>query len=213
MKRLIRNFEDSMAAVAFAEAGDERTAREIMNEMTAAAGDRRSIAVKDERVDSLIRKHDRTEEAIVFAEAGEHEYARELLRRNDSERKKILVVGGEEGFSDKLVHYAVGMAERMGYEIVALNVIPAGNRLFSMLNEKVREELRARTAEEAEAFKKRAEERNILFSHNVKFGDFDKSIKEAHREFKRISFVLTEPEHVTEKSPAKAGIPVFCLDV
>jgi len=213
MKRFIRNFEDSMAAVAFAESGDEKTARQIMSEMDTDGSERKSISVKDERVESLINKHDRTEEAIVFAEAGEHEYARELLKKDDSERKKILVVGGEEGFSKKLVHYAIGMAERMGYEIVALNVIPAGNRLFSMLNEKVREELRERTAKEAETFRRKAEEKRILFSHNVKFGDFDKSIKEAHKEFKRISFVLTEPEHITEKSPAKAGIPVFCLDV
>ncbi len=213
MKKLIKNFEDSMAAVAFAEAGDDRTARQIMKEMTASKRDEASIKVKDERVESLIEKHERTEEAIVFAEAGEHEYARELLRKDDSERKKILVVGGEEGFSKKLIHYALGMAERMNYEIVALNVIPVGNRLFSMLNESVRTELRERTEKEAETFRKKAEEKNIPFTHHVKFGDFNKSIKEAHRDFKRVSFVLTEPEHITTGSPAKASIPVFCLDV
>jgi len=213
MKRFIKNFEDSMAAAAFAESGDEKTARRIINEPGMTKRECGSIMVKDERVGSLIKKHDRTEEAIVFAEAGVHEYARDLLKRDDNEKKKILVVGGEEGFSKKLIHYAVGMAERMDYEIVALNVIPAGNRLFSLLNEKVRKELGERTEKEAEPFRKKAEEKNILFSHNVKFGDFDRSIKEVHREFKRISFVLTEPEHVTERSPAKAGIPVFCLDV
>ena len=213
MENLIKNFEDSMAAVAFAESGDEKTARQIINEMRMTKKEGRSIKVKDERVESLIKKHERTEEAIVFAEAGEYEYAREILKRDDNEKKKILVVGGEEGFSKKLVHYALGMAERMDYEIVALNVIPAGNRLFSLLNEKVREELRERTAKEADDFRKKADEKGILFSHNVRFGDFDKSIKDANKDFKRISVVLTEPEHVADRSPAKAGIPVFCLDI
>ncbi|MEC4684212.1 MAG: universal stress protein [Nitrospirota bacterium] len=213
MKNFIKNFEDSMAAVAFAESGDEKTARQIISEMRMTKKEGRSLNVKDERVESLIKKHERTEEAIVFAEAGEYEYAREILKRDDNEKKKILVVGAEEGFSEKLVHYALGMAERMDYEIVALNVIPAGNRLFSLLNEKVREELRERTVREADTFRKKAEDKDILFSHNVRFGDFDKSIKDAHKDFKRISFVLTEPEHVADRSPAKAGIPVFCLDI
>ena len=124
MKRFIKNFEDSMAAVAFAESGDEKTARQIINEMEMRKEESKSIKVKDERVESLIEKHERTAEAIVFAEAGEHEYARELLKKDAKEKKKILVVGGEEGFSEKLIHYAIGMADRMNYEIVALNVIP-----------------------------------------------------------------------------------------
>ena len=33
MKRFIKDFEDSMAAAAFAEAGDFKTARNILNEM------------------------------------------------------------------------------------------------------------------------------------------------------------------------------------
>lgn len=212
IKRFIKNFEDTMAAVAFAESGDERSARRILHEMEGAKKEEDPpVRVKDERVESFLERHERTEEAIVFAQAGEQEYARELLRREDEERRKILVVGGEEGFSDKLVHYALGMAERMNYEIVAINVVPMGNRLFSMLTEKVRAELRERTEQGAEAFRRKAEEKKIPFSHLVKFGDFEKSIKETHKEYKRISFVLSEPEHITDRSSAKSGIPVFCL--
>ncbi|GBD99475.1 hypothetical protein BMS3Abin07_01512 [bacterium BMS3Abin07] len=211
MKKFLRDFEDSMAAAAFAQAGDIETAREIMSELEEIKKEIEALEVKDERVESLLEKHDRTEEAIVFAEAGESDYAREIIRKGEQERKKILVVGGEEGFSDMLLNYAMGMAERMNYDIVTINAIPVGKRLFSFLNDNIREELKSRAEEKVEIFRKEAEKRNIIFSHTVKFGDPDKSIKEAHKEFKRISFILTEPEHVTGNASSRASIPVFCL--
>ena len=71
MKKFLRDFEDSMAAAAFAQAGDIETAREIMSELEEIKKEIEALEVKDERVESLLEKHDRTEEAIVFAEAGE----------------------------------------------------------------------------------------------------------------------------------------------
>ncbi len=213
MKRFIKDFEDSMAAAAFAEAGDFKTARNILNEMGESKEEMKSVKVKDERMDSLMKKHDRTEEAIVFAQAGEHEYARELMKKTEEERKKILVVGGEEGFSEKLINYAISMAERMNHDIIALNVIPVGRRLFSFLNDKVKDELRRDAEAAVEAFMQKALENKINFDHTVKFGDFDRAIREAHREHKRVSFVLAEPEQLADRgSPEKASsIPVFCL--
>lgn len=212
MKRLIKDFEDSMAAAAFAEAGDFKTARNILNEMKESK-ETKTVKVKDERIESLMKNHDRTEEAIVFAQAGEHEYARELIKKGQEERKKILVVGGEEGFSEKLVHYAISMAERMNHDIVALNVVPVGKRLFSFLNDKVKEELHKSAETAVETFKLKAFEKELNFDHNVKFGDFDRAIREAHKEHKRVSFVLAEPEQVIEATSTKkrTSIPVFCL--
>jgi len=213
MKRLIKDFEDSMAAAAFAEAGEFSTARNILNEMKESKEEMKTVKVTDERIDSFMKKHDRTEEAIVFAQAGVHEYARELIQKGQEERKKILVVGGEEGFSEKLIHYAISMAERMNHDIVALNVVPVSKRLFSFLNEKVKEDLRKSAETAVESFKRRALEKQLKFDHTVKFGDFDRAIRETHREHKRVSFVLAEPEQVVEGNSAKkrASIPVFCL--
>ena len=212
VKRLIKDFEDSMAAAAFAEAGDFRTAENIMNEMTQTKKEMKAVSVKDERVETLIKRHDRTEEAIVFAQAGEHEYARELVRKNYEERKKILVVGGEDGFSEKIIHYAISLAERMDHDIVALNVVPMGKKLFSFLQDKVKEEVHKRAEEAVEQFRLKALENDLQFNHSVKFGDFDRAVKDAHKENKRVSFVLAEPEQLAENSnPKRASIPVFCL--
>ena len=162
--------------------------------------------------ESLSDKHDRAMEAITFAEAGEHDHARELLKKDEtkaSEREKILVVGHEEGFSETLVNYALGMAERMNYEIAALNVIPMSKRLVSFLNEKVRDELQTNLKDEAESFKMKALEKNIPFNYTVKFGETDRIIKELNGELTSVSFVLTEPEDISDEN-ANMTIPVFC---
>jgi 23S rRNA pseudoU1915 N3-methylase RlmH len=211
MKRFLKDFEDSMAAAAFAQEGDPDTALEMMSERNEGDQGKKNIKVKDERAKSFIEKHDTTEEAIAFAQAGEQDYARELLKRDESERKKILVVGGEEGFSEALTAYAIGMADRMNFEITALNVIPGGKRIFSFLNDNEKKELLERAEEMASKFSSKAAEKNITFVHTVKFGESEKVIKDLHREVKRIAFVLTEPETLSDDNTSRASIPVFCL--
>jgi cellobiose-specific phosphotransferase system component IIA len=72
MKRLLKKIEGAMAAVAFAEAGEFETAREIMREQPDAA---QSPGIADSTtIDDLISM------AITFAEAGEYEKAKEILK-------------------------------------------------------------------------------------------------------------------------------------
>lgn len=213
MKKFLKNFEDAMAAAAFAQAGETETAVEIMEESRASRKREKELRVQDERPQSILERHDAVEEAIVFAQAGEHEYAQKVLEETKKENQKILVVGGEEGFSDKLMDYALNMAGRMNHEIVALNIIPVGKQLFRFLSEKkVTEELQAKPEKGAAIFRAKTETREIAFQHMVKFGGFDRVIKDIHREIRRISFVLTEPDHICdEESCANASIPVFCM--
>lgn len=214
MRNFLNDFQDTMAAAAMAQEGDHNTAKEIMDESHHFRKMEKAVKVKKERVENMIEQHDRTEEAIVFAQAGEQTVAREILKEAKQVKKKILVVGGEEGFSEKVIDYAVGMAGRMKYEIVALNVIPVGKQFFRFLNEKkMTEEFQEKPEKGAMAFRKASEEHNIAFRHMVKFGGFDRVVKDIHREIHRISFVLTEPDHLCEgASDCKVtSIPVFCM--
>jgi len=199
MKRILKKFENAMAAVAFAEAGEDKIARELLNESIP------SEAVSKVKKASFAEK---TMEAITFAEAGEHEHAKALIKGTVS-KEKLLVVGSEEGFSERLVNHAINMAERMGYEITALNVIPVGMRIFSVLQDKVKEELKGKTEKEAEAFSAKASKMRIPFTHTVKFGNLDKIVREVNRECKETLFIVTEPEHVSDDS--NAAIPVYCI--
>ena len=211
MKRLLRNIEDSMTAITFAEAGEVETARAMMNE-TRRPREVKKRRVKEKGAETLTEKQDRTMEAITFAEAGEHEYARGLLKKDEKiEKNKLLFIGNEEGFSEMLMNYALGMATRMHYDIAAVNVIPVGRRLYSILNQKIRQDLRDRAEQGAEYFRIKAGEKNVPFAHSVKFGEPDKIVNEVHKEFKRVSFVLSESEIVCDESSSRVSIPVFCL--
>ena len=73
-------------------------------------------------------------EAITFAEAGQHDYAEDVLMevQEKEESKKLVVVGKESTFSQEIIDYAIDMAERMSYEIVALNTAPLSCETFKL---------------------------------------------------------------------------------
>ncbi|MEW6601301.1 MAG: hypothetical protein AB1499_10040 [Nitrospirota bacterium] len=84
MSKLSRIFENTMAAVAFAEAGEAATARQILNE-DAILG-LAAVQLKDKihlTVDDLISM------AITFAEAGEHEKAASILKEAEENLSSI----------------------------------------------------------------------------------------------------------------------------
>jgi hypothetical protein len=200
MKRIVKKFENAMAAVAFAEEGEDKIARELINESIPAE------TVSKVKKESFAEK---TMEAITFAEAGEHEHAKAIMKREPVSKEKLLVVGSEEGFSERLVSHSIKMAKRLGYEIEALNVIPVGMRIFSVLQDKVKDELKLKTEKDAATFNTKATELKIRFTHAVKFGNRDKIIREISRECEETLFIVTEPEHVSDE--VNAAIPVYCI--
>ncbi|MEW6602351.1 MAG: tetratricopeptide repeat protein [Nitrospirota bacterium] len=70
----MKDFEDVMAAVSFAEAGEFDTAREMLGE-----GSPVTDKILDVRRGAVLSLDDLTSMAITFAEAGEHEKALEIL--------------------------------------------------------------------------------------------------------------------------------------
>ncbi|SFM65111.1 universal stress protein [Thermodesulforhabdus norvegica] len=171
--------------------------------------------VKVEKRSTLREAVEASTEAITFAEAGLGDHARQVMARADAEPKKVLVVSHEDCFSRAVVEYALGFAERMGYEIVAMNVLQIADRpetvapYCSLIEERFKENAKESVAE----FYREAERRGIPFMHMVKVGPLDKCIKEAVGELKRVEFVISEPEahpevvHETEKTV----IPVYAV--
>ena len=170
------------------------------------------VSVQNRQAETLVEKVDRYTEAITFAEAGLQDYAQELITEEKNEKAKVLVVGNEERFSRRVLDYTVGLAERMGYEIIALNVSPfaeQSSKLLGSYSEKLQEQFRAKCEEWATTLRRTCEEKDIPLTHLVKFGDVDHCIKEVHEEMRRVEFVITEPESCSEDG--KVAIPVFCV--
>lgn len=174
-------------------------------------GEQKEVAVKNRQAQALRKRIERQTEAIAFAEAGLHKQAQDLIQAELAEKEKVLVVGHEDTFSEPVMQYAVGLAERMGHEIIALNVSPVRTESSSLepYCDMVCEKFRARSEESAVRFRRACKEKGIPFSHMIKFGEVDQCIKEIHEESLRVEFVVTEPESCPDEG--SVTIPVFCM--
>jgi len=144
-------------------------------------------------------------EAITFAEAGEHEHAETLFQTDVPEEKKagkLLVIGRESTFSREVIEYALDMAKRLSYEILALNTAPLSCdtfRLFSSSQKKVCENFQALSEKNARPFQEEAEKLGIPFDHVIRFSERDEALEELNRKFENIEFVVSDTE---EEQPA-----------
>jgi len=171
--------------------------------------------VKARKKSTLRESVDSHLEAITYAEAGEHALARETLAQLEAQRRKILVVGGEGRFSQPVIEYAVSFAERMGYEIVALNVlpVPAKSPKLAPYCDDLAKEFEVACRESEGQFAQICREKNIPFTHVVRAGDVEECIEEIHSEFRRIEFVISEPDLDPNAVPEGENVvvPVYAL--
>ena len=140
---------------------------------------------------------DKYQEAITFAEAGESEYAMETMAEQKEERAptKLLVVGRESTFSKEILDYALDMAQRMSYEILALNTAPLSCdtfKLFSNSRDQLCEEFKSLSEKNAAMFQQAAAEKGIAFDHIVMFSETEEALQEVTRDNKNIAFVVSE---------------------
>ena len=142
-------------------------------------------------------KMDKYQEAITFAQAGESEYAMETMaeKKEAQAPTKLLVMGRESDFSKEIIDYALEMAERMSYEILALNTAPLSCetfKLFSSSRNQVCEEFKSMSEKNAGLFQEAAVEKGIPFHHIVMFSEPEEALQSITRENKDIAFVVSE---------------------
>jgi DNA-binding GntR family transcriptional regulator len=157
-------------------------------------------------------KFDDLMEAITFAEAGEAEHASriaaEVFPEAAARKGRILAVGGHAGFSRDMIEDGIGLAERLEFGIVALTVSPALSRVVARLGGRSRVR---RLGRSAEAFRAKAEERGVPFIHAIRNGDPDRAVADIQRTFRRIAFLLIEPDLAPKARFASVNVPIFYL--
>jgi hypothetical protein len=117
-------------------------------------------------------------------------------------RRKILVIGNEDKFSEEVMDYTVHLAERLDYDILALNVSP------TVWNG---EAFKQRAMASAKALKHKALQRGIRSEHVVKFGDLGASVEELNLQTKRIEFVITDSGVNREEVGREVTVPLFSV--
>jgi hypothetical protein len=157
---------------------------------------------------SFSGKMDQYQEAITFAEAGEaavEDGVQEVTPVEES--RKLVVVGRESIFSQEIIDYAIDMAERMSYEIVALNTAPLSCETFKLSNsrDQICTDFQMLSEANVLPFREEAEKRGIPFTHVVKFSDSYEVLKELRKEIGEFEFVISEEEHDTAADRAESG--------
>lgn len=142
-------------------------------------------------------KLDKYQEAITFAEAGEAEHAMAAMAEQAEEEQtmQLLVAGRESTFSKEIIDYALDMAQRMSYEILALNTAPLSCdtfKLFANSRDQLCEDFKSLSEKNAAMFQQAAAEKEIAFNHIVMFSEADEALQEVTRNNKNIAFVVSE---------------------
>jgi hypothetical protein len=162
------------------------------------------------RQSSLQDDYDQAMLAVSFAQAGAQEEARQVLRQRG--QRKILVVTREDAFTEPVMEYATSLAERLGYELIALNVGgSAPDNAASGYRQHMQEEFARRAAVSFAALQQKAAARNIPATHVVKFGDVGRTVADINREYRRVELMITDSRYREEAVAARVNLPVFSL--
>jgi hypothetical protein len=153
---------------------------------------------------------DHYQEARSNAEEGRKEDAPEAIadKTTVEAAKKLVVVGRESVFSQEIIDYALEMAERMSYEIIALNTAPLSCetfKLFSSSRNKICEDFEDLSKKNVRSFQEAAEKKGIPFTHVVKFSESYEVLKELKVEIGEFEFVVTEMEEQENTSGTEDG--------
>lgn len=164
------------------------------------------ILNKIRRKFSILRdKFSKYQEAITFAQSNDSEYVSEIMNWNKSDKitseiKKekvsptlLLVMGGKNPFSEKIIEYALEMAQRMSYNILALNTAPLSCNTFKSFSshKQICNEFKTISEKNIINFKERAKNLGISFNHVVLFEEPEDALKFVNSNYD-IAFVISE---------------------
>ena len=141
--------------------------------------------------------------------------APDLTSNNSSEvKRKILVVGKDYAFTSGVVDYAANLSQRLGYDIIAMNVNPAlgqSGKFFSPYNQHLRGKFTQRAATAWTTVAAELARQGIHSEHVVKFEGLTGAIKDLNHEIKRIDFVITDAGIKDEEITGEIPLPVFSI--
>ena len=135
------------------------------------------------------QRNDKRQETMAAAEAPKPEGAPAAIQG------KLVVMGRESTFSSEVMDYAIDMARRMSFEILALNSAPLSCdsfSLFSTSRNKLCDEFQSISKDNALAFRQNAESKGIPFTHVVKFDEPEQALSCVQQEFGKIEFVISD---------------------
>jgi hypothetical protein len=129
-------------------------------------------------------------------------------------KRKIMVVGKGATFTTAVMDYATSLAQRLGYDLIAMNVNPALEQMVKMFSP-YNQHMRAKFVQQAGAawalIEPELQAQGIHGEHTVKFEDVAVAVKALNHEIKRIDFVITDAGITAEDITGEIPLPVFSI--
>jgi hypothetical protein len=129
-------------------------------------------------------------------------------------KRKILVVGKNYTFTNGVIDYAASLSQRLGYDIIAMNVNPAlaqAGKFFSPYNQHLRGKFTDRARSAWAGVEPELTRQGIFSEHVVKFEGLAGAIKDLNHAVKRIDFVITDAGIIDEEITGEIPLPVFSI--
>ncbi len=158
------------------------------------------------------RKESQVEAGLAAAEAGVREPEAKAPPEIEVKRK-VLVVAKDYSFTTGVVDYAVNLAERLGYDLVAVNLEPRlePGGFFSPYQQHLRTKF-TQTAKAAwQMVLPELTSRGIRCEHVIKFAGVARAVNDLNHEIKRIDFVIADQGIREEEIAEEIPLPVFTL--
>lgn len=152
--------------------------------------------------------------ALASAGAGTLDSQQEGARPDREVRRKLLVVAKDYTFTTGVMEYATNLAERLGYDLIAMNLNPAleaEGGFFSPYQRLLRAKFAQRARSSWEMIQPEVARRGIQGEHVVKFEGVPQAVSELNQEIKRLDFVITDVEIQEEEIAGGIPLPVFSI--
>lgn len=128
--------------------------------------------------------------------------------------RKILMVSREPVFSEVVVDYAANLAERLGYDLIAMNVGPGEGPdgvLKSPYRRYLQEKFKRKAKSSTRFVEPRVRQKGLSFEHLVRFGDLGRAVETLNQEKRRIEFVINASEMSEAEMAGGVTLPVFTI--
>ena len=128
-------------------------------------------------------------------------------------KSTLLVIGGETSFSPLLADYSLGLAKRMGYSILAVNLLEADKRKIHYLKgesgKSEMENFHRAASMSASEFGIMAKAEGAPFRADCAVGRLDDIAREISEREGNIDLILVEPDYLFEEDQEHLSIPAF----
>lgn len=152
--------------------------------------------------------------AVTYAEAGEwgvaSDYITKIEALNRSQNGKMLVVALDSEFSEETVEYTVNLADRMKYDLLAINAVTSQN-LNLYLNKNRTAELKANLNKVFSLLVEKAKANRIRCETIITLKDIRSQIKQLLKQIRQVEFVLVQVDPGQTFS-LNLEVPVFQIE-